>query len=108
MSEECEIEEYDDPMYPELESVTNDLPRVKRTYARKHKVLGKCDGSFCNAAIESFSDTAEEYFYIGMFGFGGRVLYCSRECMVSDALERGFGCSDIQQAVKCERKTRNY
>ena len=102
-----EIEEYCDldyPNYPELESVQDQLPRVKQTYARENKILGRCGGAFCDAEISAFAKTADETFYICEFGAGGTVLYCSESCAMSDVMERGFGWSDIQMATKCQQE----
>lgn len=94
------IEEYDNPDYPELEVRGDELPRVSEHYAREHKTLGRCGGAFCETEISSFAKTADETFYIGEFGVGGTVLYCSEDCAMSDAASRGFGWSDMQMALK--------
>ena len=100
MQKEQSIDEYDNPEYPELESRRNDLPLVAAAFAKQHPILGQCSGAFCDKKISAFAETADETFYIGEFGVGGTVLYCSSECATSDAVARGFGCSDIQMAAK--------
>jgi hypothetical protein len=100
MPKEHQIEEYDPPEYPELESRRNELPRVTKSFAERNPILGRCSGVFCNKRIAAFAETAGETFYIGEFGVGGTVLYCSAECVTSDAIAHGFGCSDIQMAEK--------
>ncbi len=101
------IEEYNDPDYPELEEREGEFPCVSQSYASDHKILGRCGGVFCDAEISVFAKTAGETFYVGEFGVGGTVLYCSENCAMSDVAARGFGWSDIQMALKCQRKGRS-
>ena len=100
MLKEHQIDEYDNPEYPELEERENELSRVTESFAAQHPILGRCSGALCDKKISAFAETAGETFYIGEFGVGGTVLYCSAECVTSDAVSRGFGCSNMQMAEK--------
>lgn len=94
------VTDLENPEYPELDEREDELPRVNPSYARKHKILGKCGGVFCDAEISAFAKNASETFCIGEFGVGGTVLYCSESCAMSDVAARGFGWSDFQTAEK--------